>query len=235
MDYYHYKEKLINPKTQYILFHNIYKTFNFAFSYHNLNFNMFEYIRGTLTQLTPTYAILDTGGIGYFLNISLNTYSILQEKELKKEIKLFTHNVIREDANILYGFINIEERHLFRQLITVSGIGANTARMMLSSMTTEELVTAIAQGDVNALKGIKGIGLKTAQRIIVELKDKISSTSNDIQLFPFSNNTMHDEALSALVMLGFPKKTVEKIIQTILQKTPNIGLEDLIKSALKLL
>lgn len=196
---------------------------------------MFEYIKGELTQLTPTYAIVETVGIGYFLNITLNTYSVLQEIEDKKDLKLFTHNVIKEDANILYGFVNTDERHLFRQLITVSGIGANTARMMLSSMSAEELVAAIAQGNVDALKGIKGIGLKTAQRIIVDLKDKISSALNDVQLFSFSNNTMHEEALSALVMLGFSKKSVEKTVQSILQKTPGIELEDLIKNALKLL
>jgi len=194
---------------------------------------MFEYIKGVLTQLNPAYAVIETGGVGYFLNISLNSYSALQAIEPMSDAKLFTHNVVREDANLLYGFVSIEERQLFRQLITVSGIGANTARMMLSSMTANELVLAIAQGNFNALKEIKGIGLKTAQRIVVELKDKISTSSNDIQFISFSGNPAQNEALSALVMLGFSKKAIEKVISSIIQKSPSISLEELIKSALK--
>ena len=194
---------------------------------------MFEYIKGTLTILNPAYAVIEAGGVGYFFNISLNSYSTLQKSSLLSETKLFSHNIVREDANLLYGFVNVEERQMFRQLITVSGIGANTARMMLSSMTTDELAAAIAQGNFNSLKEIKGIGLKTAQRIVVELKDKISSSPGDIQISPFAGNSVHDEALSALVMLGFSKKAVEKVIQSILQKTPVISLEDLIKNALK--
>jgi len=194
---------------------------------------MYEYIKGKLTVLNPAYAVLEAGGVGYFFNISLNTYSALQGIGLQSETELFAHNIVREDANLLYGFTNVEERQMFRQLITVSGIGANTARMMLSSMTTNQIATAIIQGNFNVLKEIKGIGLKTAQRIVVELKDKISSTPGDSQLISFASNTVQEEALSALVMLGFSKKAVEKVVTTIVQKTPSIGLEDLIKSALK--
>ena len=194
---------------------------------------MFEYIRGEITQLTPTYLVIEAGGIGYYLHISLNTYSVLQNIENSKDAKIFTHSVIKEDAHLLFGFHEETERKLFRQLIIVSGIGANTGRMMLSSMNPGELITVIAQGDVEALKSIKGIGLKTAQRIIIELKDKVGSSSAQQELFTSSNNTVRDEALSALIMLGFQKKAVDNIVSKEIQKKSEISVEELIKNALK--
>ena len=194
---------------------------------------MFEYIRGEITHLTPTYLILEAGGIGYYLHITLNTYSAAQSVEKNESTKLLIHTVIREDAHLLFGFQEEVERHLFRQLISVSGIGANTGRMMLSSMNPEELKHVIAQGNVDSLKSIKGIGLKTAQRIIVELKDKIGSSPAQNELFASSNNTVRDEALSALIMLGFPKKAVETIINKEVKKQSEISVEELIKNALK--
>jgi Holliday junction DNA helicase RuvA len=191
---------------------------------------MYEYIQGQLVELTPTYAVLDTGNIAYFINISLNTYSGLEGKE---GAKLYLHHVVREDAQLLYGFAKKEERELFRQLITVSGIGSNTARMMLSSLQPIELKTAILEGDVNVLKSVKGIGLKTAQRVIIDLKDKIGkSDSSDISGIPASS-MKKEEALSALVMLGFNKNAVDKALNKIIKENANLSVEELIKIALK--
>mgnify|MGYP000896882472 CR=1 FL=1 len=194
---------------------------------------MFDYIRGQVAQLTPTFVTVEAGGIGYYLHITINTYSAIQSQEKQENIKLWAHSVIREDAHLLYGFFDEPERQLFRQLITVSGIGANTARMMLSSMTPVELTSVIAHGDAETLKGIKGIGLKTAQRIIVELKDKIGSSPAQRELFAPSNNTVRDEALSALVMLGFPRKSVEMVVNSELKKHGEASVEEIIKIALK--
>jgi Holliday junction DNA helicase RuvA len=194
---------------------------------------MFEYIRGEVAHITPTFVVIETGGIGYYFHITLNTYTAVQAAASQNTVKIFAHSVIREDAHLLFGFFEESERQLFRQLITVSGIGANTARMMLSSMSPAELTSTIAHGDADALKAIKGIGLKTAQRIIVELKDKIGSSPAQKELFAPSNNTVRDEALSALVMLGFPKKAVETVVGNELRKNGEMSVEELIKTALK--
>jgi holliday junction DNA helicase RuvA len=191
---------------------------------------MFEYIKAYLVELNPAYAVMDTGGIAYFINISLNTYSSVKEGS---ETTLFIHQVVREDAHILYGFAEKSERELFRLLITVSGIGSNTARMMLSSLATKDLKNAILTGNVNILKSIKGIGLKTAQRIIIDLKDKIVKSGTDSDIFANESNTKREEALSALVMLGFNKPAVEKNLDKLIQEEAGLSVEEMIKLALK--
>ncbi|HKK41145.1 MAG TPA: Holliday junction branch migration protein RuvA [Bacteroidales bacterium] len=190
---------------------------------------MIDYIKGVITLITPTYLIVETGGIGYLVNISLTTFSRL-EKE--KEYKILIHEVIREDAHQLFGFADHKERDIFRLLISVNGVGANTARMMLSSLSPEETEKAISFSEVNILKGIKGIGLKTAQRIIVDLKDKIGRHAGDDEIFAFTDNTIREEALSALVMLGFAKSAVTKVLDKIIREEKNLTVEDLIKRAL---
>ena len=191
---------------------------------------MFEYIKGKIVEANPAYAVIDVDGIGYVVNISLNTYAQL---EGLASALLFIHQVIREDAHLLYGFISKSERELFRQLVSVSGVGANTARVILSSLSAEEISQAIMQGDVNTLKQIKGIGLKTAQRIVVDLKDKMGKVSAEQDIFTPLNNTLRQEALSALVMLGFTKSVAEKKIDQLLKKNPSYSVENLIKDALK--
>lgn len=192
---------------------------------------MYEYIQGKITGLTPANAIIEAGSIGYFIHISLNTYSLINGKE---QAKLFLHQVVREDAHLLYGFAEPAERELFRLLISVSGIGSNTALMMLSSLSPEEIRKAILEENVTLLKSIKGIGAKTAQRVIIDLKDKIGKTaaSDQILISP-AGNTIRDEALSALVMLGFAKKNIEKELDKILKANPNLTVEETIKRALK--
>jgi holliday junction DNA helicase RuvA len=191
---------------------------------------MFEYIQGKITELTPTYLVIDAGGIGYHVNISLYTFGQLQEHN---EMKLFLHQVVREDAHLLYGFSTLNERGVFRMLISVSGIGPNTARMMLSSMTPGEIKIAITEGNVNVLKRIKGIGAKSAQRVIVDLQDKMVKGTEEVQLLNTANNTIKNEALSALEILGFSKKQSEKVIDGIISESPDTSVEDLIKKALK--
>ena len=192
---------------------------------------MIHHIEGRLIEKSPTHAILETNGIGYFLNISLITFSKLGTDE---NCKLYTHLSIKEDAHILYGFAEKSEREIFRQLISVNGVGASTARIMLSSMTAEEITTAIVTSDVNALKSIKGIGAKSAQRIIVDLKDKLGKIDGIEQnILTFANNTNRDEALSALLALGFIKNSVEKILNKVLKAQPDLDVENLIKEALK--
>lgn len=191
---------------------------------------MIDYIKGEITQTTPTYLILETGGIGYLVNISLTTFSFLENK---KEFKVLIHEVIREDSHQLFGFAESEEREIFRLLISVSGVGANTARMMLSSLSPGEIEKAIAGSDVNLLKSVKGIGLKTAQRIIVDLKDKIGKQAGSGEIFAYADNTKREEALSALVMLGFAKSTVSKVLDKIVREEKNLTVEDIIKRALK--
>lgn len=191
---------------------------------------MFEFIKGRLSDLNPTYAIIDTGDIGYFIHISLNTYSKLTKDS---DIQLYIHQVIREDANLLFGFFNHHEREIFRMLLSVSGIGANTARMMLSSLTPSEVEQAILEGNVALLKSIKGIGTKSAQRVIVDLKDKIGKGAEIGEVFALQSNTIKDESLSALVMLGFSKTYAQKVIDKILFKEKDITVEELIKKALK--
>lgn len=191
---------------------------------------MIDYITGRIAELTPAFVVVDNGGIGYFASISLSTYTHL---EGKTECRLLVHEVIREDSHQLFGFSDKDERDMFRLLITVSGVGANTARMMLSSLTHHELEKAILGSDVNTLKGIKGIGLKTAQRIIVDLKDKIGKHTGTGEIFAFTDNTRRDEALSALVMLGFGRSAVLKALDGIIRQEKNLTVEDLIKRALK--
>jgi len=191
---------------------------------------MIEYLDGQLTEINPAHVVIDINGIGYFIHISLNTFSALNGR---KTFRLFIHEVIREDTHLLYGFYDREERELFRLLISVSGVGANTGILFLSSLTVNEIKTAIVTGDIDRLKSIKGIGLKTAQRIVVELKDKLGKepVSNDI--FLTLNNRVREEALSALVTLGFLKKSAEKVIDGILRENPGITVEQIIKDSLR--
>lgn len=191
---------------------------------------MIDYIKGTITQLTPAFLTIESSGVGYFINISLTSYTKL---EGKKDYKLLVHEVIREDSHQLYGFADKEERNIFRLLISVTGVGANMARMMLSSLSPAEIEKAIIESEVNSLKGIKGIGLKTAQRIIVDLKDKLGKQTITGEIFAFSDNTRREEALSALVMLGFAKSAVAKVLDKILQENKDLNVEELIKRALK--
>jgi len=194
------------------------------------NYQMFEFIRSKVAELNPAFAVMDTGSVAYLVHISLNTYSVLKENE---EHVLYIHQVIREDAHLLFGFADKQERELFRLLITVSGIGANTGRMMLSSLSVVDLKNAILSGNVSVLQGIKGIGAKTAQRVIIDLKDKISKTGAEADIFAAGGNTKREEALSALVMLGFNKAAVEKILDKIYRENPNLSVEQIIKMSLK--
>lgn len=192
---------------------------------------MIHHIKGRLVEKSPTHAVIEAGGVGYFINISLVTFSKLGAEE---NCQLFTHLSIKEDAHTLYGFAEKTERQIFRQLISVNGVGATTARVMLSSLTADEIGAAIATGDVDTLKGIKGIGAKSAQRIIVDLKDKIGKIEGvEENILTFANNTNRDEALSALLALGFTKNMVEKALNRIVKSQPDLSVEGLIKEALK--
>jgi Holliday junction DNA helicase RuvA len=191
---------------------------------------MIDYIRGKLAELTPTFLIVENEGIGYFVSISLSTFTRLEGKD---ECKILVHEVIREDSHQLFGFAEKEERDIFRLLISVSGVGASTARMMLSSLSYDEIEKAILGSDVNTLKSVKGIGLKTAERIIVDLKDKLGKQSGTGEIFAFTDNTKREEALSALVMLGFGKSAVLKVLDRIIKEEKNLTVEDMIKRALK--
>ncbi|MDR0421117.1 MAG: Holliday junction branch migration protein RuvA [Prevotellaceae bacterium] len=190
---------------------------------------MYEYIKGNITELTPAYAIIETGGIGYFINISLQTYSQVYQRN---EVRLLVHYIVREDAHVLFGFFDDDERNIFRLLLSVNGVGANTARMMLSSMNSQEIRIAIEKDDITKLKSIKGIGLKTAQRIVVDLKDKISKTPAS-NIFVSQNSRVRDEAVSAMITLGFTKNAVEKCIDALISNEPDLNVESLIKQALK--
>ncbi|NDW10158.1 Holliday junction branch migration protein RuvA [Dysgonomonas sp. 520] len=193
---------------------------------------MIDYIKGNIEELTPASATLETGGIGYFLHISLNTYTALSGKS---SAKLFVHESIREDAHQLFGFSDKREREIFTQLISVSGIGASTARMILSSMSPSELENVIASGDANSLKNVKGIGMKTAQRVIVDLKDKIKVTGEAIPAASLANTQLSEESVAALVMLGFQQAASQKVVAKILKENPESSIEQVIKLALKML
>jgi Holliday junction DNA helicase RuvA len=196
---------------------------------------MIDYIKGEITELTPAYVVLETAGIGYFVNITLPTFSFLGEQTTAK---LFIFESIREDAHVLYGFRYQSERQLFLLLISVSGIGANTARMIMSSYSAQEIQEMIASGNVSALNAIKGIGTKTAQRIIVDLKDKIvkgSGGSDMPNLATNKNNEQKEEAVSALIMLGFAAAASQKTVERILIEQPTLKVEQLIKLALKMM
>ena len=194
---------------------------------------MYDFIYGRLVEKNPAYAVVDVNGIGYLLNISIHTYSQLFENE---KCKLFTHLVVREDDMLLYGFAETSERELFRQLISVSGVGVNTARIILSSLSPAEVSHAIVGGNAMLLQQIKGIGAKTAQRIIIDLKDKVSR-----ELIPFEksgnlHNTKKEEALSGLIILGFPKMLADKVLNKIIEtEGTGLSVEQLIKHALKVL
>ena len=202
---------------------------------------MIEYIKGELAELTPALAVVEAAGVGYALNISLNTYSAIQGK---KDVKLYVHEALvtggRDDSFTLFGFSNKQERELYRLLITVSGVGANTARMILSSLTPAELCNVIANGDERMLKSVKGIGLKTAQRIIVDLKDKIVSMGIAEELHVAAspsaasiNTEVRDEAVSALTMLGFSPALSAKVVSQIITEQPDLPVEQVVKLALK--
>lgn len=192
---------------------------------------MFDYIEGKLVFRSPNYAVIDVGGIGYHINISLNTYAKLGDLP---KFKLFTWLHVKEDAHTLYGFADEGERRLFLHLISVSGIGANTARMMLSSITPEEIQEAIVTGHVSTIQRIKGIGPKSAQRLILELQDKLKKDGPGTLINIPVNYTVKDEALSALVMLGFAKNVAEKVIDSEIKRQPeSLNVEQLIKAALK--
>lgn len=191
---------------------------------------MFEYIKGTVASLKPSHVIVEANSVGYFITISLNTYTQLNGKD---NVKLFLHQVIREDAHLFYGFATESERELFRMLISVNGIGSNTAIMMFSSLSPDEISQAILNENVVLLKSIKGIGIKTAQRVIIDLKDKVGKSPASEQIVASTDNTLRNEALSALVMLGFAKKPAEKELDKILAAQPNLSVESVIKLALK--
>ncbi|MFI3286603.1 MAG: Holliday junction branch migration protein RuvA [Rikenellaceae bacterium] len=193
---------------------------------------MYAYITGALTELAPTHAIIEASGVGYLLNISLQTYS---EIESLDNTKLYVHYIVREDAQIFYGFFTKQERDLFRLLISVSGVGGNTARMVLSTYSPREIQSIIATENAILLKNVKGLGLKTAQKIIVELTGKMGALGqNESELPPVAiDNKVADEALEALMMLGFPKATSQKSINTILKESPEVTIETLIRLALK--
>lgn len=194
---------------------------------------MIAFIEGSLEEKNPAYVVVNCHGLGYLLHISLHTYSRLPERG---PVKIFTHQVIREDAHLLFGFADEEERELFRLLISVSGVGPNTARMVLSSMSPSEVKSAIVSNNVSMLQSIKGIGAKSAQRIVVDLRDRLEKEGvfKDENLV-FTNNTMHEEALSALVMLGFAKNAAQKALAAILKKKQGatVTTEELVKEALK--
>lgn len=195
----------------------------------NIEF-MYEYIKGILVEATPTYAVVECSGVGYNINISVNTYSQISSA---KEVLLYLHQIVREDAHLLYGFCAKEERAIFRQLISVSGVGANTASVMLSSMTVNEIAGAIMTENVNAIKSVKGIGLKTAQRVIIELKDKVAAVGYTGEVHAGPSSTIKEEALAALVMLGFVKLQASKVLDKIIASGGITSVEDLIKRALK--
>lgn len=194
---------------------------------------MYEYLSGKLDELNPNYAVVECGGVGYMVNISLQTYSALEGAD---NVKLFVHFIVRDDAQILYGFASRDERELFRRLISVSGVGGGTARMILSTFSPKELATIISTDNARLLKNVKGLGLKTAEKIIVELRDKVldigtASSSAAGVLSP--DNDITQEALAALTMLGFTKAASDKAIKAVLKESPNAGVEEIIRLSLK--
>lgn len=191
---------------------------------------MYEYIEGKVVEKTPTFIVIEAGNVGYFINISLNTFTRLSDKS---QCRLFMHQIIRDDAHLLFGFVDKREREIFRYLISVSGIGANTARLILSSLTPDDIVKAINEGNVYLLKSIKGIGIKTAQRIIVDLKGKVGKEVEMTEIFMTESNTIQEESLSALVHLGFTKSVVDKVIRQILMERKDLTVEEVVKEALK--
>jgi Holliday junction DNA helicase RuvA len=195
---------------------------------------MFAYIDGILVEKNPTYVVIDCQGVGYMLHISLNTFSKLQQEQ--QQCRLYTHLQVKEDAHTLYGFSSQEERLLFRMLIAISGIGASTAQMMLSAMSVSELTSCIAGGNTGALQTIKGLGAKTAQRVVIELQDKIAKTDISINKSDSLSSNVRNESLSALVLLGFSRQNAEKAVDKVLKLSDgDISIENLIKESLKIL
>lgn len=194
---------------------------------------MYDYIKGNVAELTPTYVVLDNHGVGYMINISLNSFNALQHQ--KDVVKVYVYEAIREDAHLLYGFTERRERELFLLLISVSGVGANTARMILSSLTPSDLEQTIASENVGILKSVKGIGAKTAERIIVDLKDKIKLSTDTLLDKSQVTSEVFDEAMSALVMLGFTKQMSQKALKKLFTAEPTITVEQAIKKALKMM
>lgn len=194
---------------------------------------MYSFISGKVAEKNPAYVVIDNHGVGYLINITLNTFTSIGDQT---EVKLYVHVAIREDAHTLYGFYTEEERSLFLQLITVSGVGCNTARLILSSLSVRETIEAISHNDIRVIQGVKGIGAKTAQRIIVDLHDKVVKLNiSDGEKTPAIYNTIKEEALSALMVLGFNRTSVEKILDKLLSQMDNPNVEQLIKEALRLL
>jgi len=191
---------------------------------------MFHHLKGKLVEKNPTYVVVECNGVGYFLNISLHTFSLLPSDE---NVMLYTHLQVKEDSHTLFGFSDKSEREIFRLLLSVSGIGASTARTMLSSLNPTQVRDAIASGDVATIQGIKGIGAKTAQRVILDLKDKILKVYDIDEVSLQSNNTTKEEALSALEVLGYTRRQSEKVVERILSQNSSLSVEDIIKSALK--
>jgi Holliday junction DNA helicase RuvA len=191
---------------------------------------MYEFFQGEIVELNPAFVVMQTGGIGYSIHISLNTFTALNKQS---QARLFTHFIVREDAHLLYGFATISERELFRNLLSVNGVGASTALMMLSSLSPDEIVSAIATDNVHALKSVKGIGIKTAQRIIIDLKDKVGKMNLPEQILFPENNTIRNEALSALVMLGFTRKDADVALDKVLKENTGASVETVIKLTLK--
>ena len=193
---------------------------------------MYAFISGKIAEITPAYAIIDNHGVGYFINITLNTFTAIGEQQ---EVKLFTHLQVLEDAHNLFGFYTAKERDMFEMLISVSGVGCNTARLILSSLTVNELSTAIANEDIKTIQAVKGIGSKTAQRLVVDLKDKVRKTEYNEETIETINSSAKNEALSALVILGFSKNAASKALDKLLKQSPDASVEVLIREALKLL
>ena len=191
---------------------------------------MIAHIQGKLVEKNPTDVVIDCGGVGYHINISLHTYSLLPNTD---QIKLFTYLQVKEDAHTLFGFFEKSEREIFKMLLSVSGIGASIARTMLSSLEPKQIIQAIASGDVGTVQSIKGIGLKTAQRVILDLQDKVLKLYDLDEVSMVLNNTNRDEALSALEVLGFVRKTSEKVVEKIIKEDPDASVESIIKKALK--
>ncbi len=191
---------------------------------------MIAHIQGKLVEKSPTEVVIDCNGVGYLINISLHTFGLLPNTDF---IKLFTYLLVKEDSHSLYGFVEKSEREIFKLLISVSGIGANTARTMLSSLEPKQIINSIASGDVATIQSIKGIGAKTAQRAILDLKDKVLKLYDITEVSTLSNNTNRDEALSALEVLGFVRKASEKVVDKIIAATPDATVETIIKQALK--
>jgi len=197
---------------------------------------MIDYIKGTVAELNPAYAVIDNHGMGYMMNITLSTYDVLARGSEDGKVMLYAYEVIREDAHLLYGFATKQEREAFLLLISVSGVGPNTARMVLSSMSVDEFTQAIAGNNVAMFKTVKGVGGKTAQRIIVDLKDKIKPTSDTLLVEKGqARGEVFDEALAALIMLGFSQQASQKALKSLFSSNPSLSVEDAIKQALKMM